>query len=421
MGLFKKNKKDTQIRGDTSQILQEQPSDKIKKKKRIGFGHKQKKDKIQHNQSQETPQTDQLIMNIHQQTNLYPHKNSQPGKQEVNTVQEPDIFLEDTLADHDLSKQSKDWNQVQKRNALLQKDAKGKPVFLEDTGEQLGVVFDTIKDSDNKIIGYKIKDSKSDAILSFPLDQFDEDKNGLIFVPSWYTKGLKTIEKLEFKDRISPELAWLLKDQTISDEELYNIFVKHDDVIANYMQESIALRELLENRLKALEKERLKLKEDLMDLTEKRLIKDIDRRTFSEIVLEHRRKVNVIDVNIKKCKELFNRLEKTSFGMLGKTIQSRIVQKQKNEPSTEQQYKTQIQQEIFSSEDNKYKEKYEKIKVLYDELEEEYKNLKNMLNAKLDDGFENKYHELKNNYDELLAEYDELKLAVEKLLQKNNV
>ncbi len=424
MGLFKKNNEDTQINTGTSDSLTQQHSDKIKKKKHIGFGHKKKKhEKQTPNIQVQTPP--QVHTTSAEDTN---NGTSNEGRlstlQKSHSLSEIDFFLEQTVRDDQAKStqehtQQKDWAQLQKRNALLQKDLKGKPVFLEDTGEQIGVVFDTIHDTDTKVIGYKIKDSKSDAILSFPLDQFDEDKNGLIFVPSWYTKGLKTVEKLEFKDRIAPELPWLLKDQTISDEELYKIFVKHDDIIAHYMDEAMALRELLESRLKALEKERLKLKEDLMDLTEKRLIKDIDRRKFSEIVLDHRRKVNVIDVNIKKCKELLDRLEHTSFGMLGKTIRTRIENKQKIESRTD--YRERLQpEEMCVSEGDAYKEKYEKLKVLYDTLEEEFKNLRESLQPELGHGFEHKYYELKNSYDELLAQYDELKLAVEKLLQKNS-
>ena len=52
----------------------------------------------------------------------------------------------------------------------------------------------------------------------------------------------------------------------------------------------------------------------------KRLIEDIDRRKFSEIVSKVRRKVNILDSNIEKCKKLLNRLDKTSFGKITKNI-----------------------------------------------------------------------------------------------------
>jgi hypothetical protein len=263
---------------------------------------------------------------------------------------------------------------------------KGKQVYLEDTGEKIGTVFDAVVDADKNLIGYKIKDSKSETILSFPLDQFDEDKNGLIFVPSWYMKGMKTIEKLEFKDRITPELIWLIKDNTVSTEELYSIFVKHDDKITNYIEEAVALRELVNNRLKILEKERLSLKETLMDLTEKRLIKDIDRRQFSEIVMDHRRKVNIVDVNIKKCKELLDRLQRTSFGLLSTSIASTI----EKEEHREQHHAIESpRKENISSEFTK------------------------------EDPYKGKYFELKGHYEKLQEGYNELKIAVEKLLNKN--
>ena len=273
-----------------------------------------------------------------------------------------------------------------KRKTFIQKDMKGKPVYLEDTGEKLGTVFDLICDAEKNLTGYKIKDNKSDTILTFSIDQFDEDKNGLIFVPSWYSKAVKTIEKFEFKDRISPELTTLLTDEAVSSEELYNIFLKHDNEMASYMEEAVSLKEMLQNRLRVLEKERLALKDELLDLTEKRLIKDVDRRQFSEDVLEHRRRANILDVNIKKCNELLKRLDITSFGMLSKKS---IIQDDRKE-------------------DKHFEKIYESVKeknkpVYMNDIELPYKQ---------------KYFELKTRYENLEENYHELKIAVEKLISK---
>jgi len=279
--------------------------------------------------------------------------------------------------------------QDEKRKSFIKKDMAGKSVFLEDTGEKLGTVFDMIYDGEKNLIGYKIKDIKSDAVLSFQIDQFDEDKNGLIFLPSWYTKSLKNIEKLEFKDRISPELTALLTDDSVSNKELYEIFVKHDDEMAKYIEEAIYLKEMLLNRLKVLEKQRLSLRDELIDLTEKRLIKDIDRKEFSENVMEHRRKVNILDVNINKCKELMKRLDKTSFGVLGKN---------------------QIISELETEEH------------LFDRDLENIKETKKPIFEK-DEGdlYKNKYYTLKQQFEQLENEYQELKSAVEKLMHKNEI
>ena len=263
-----------------------------------------------------------------------------------------------------------------KKKSFLQKNMKGVPIYLEDTGEKLGTVFDTVTDNKKSIIGYKIKDNKTGTILSFSTDQFDEDKNGLIFIPSWYTKATQTLNKLEFKDRISPELTTLLIDNAISHKELYNIFVKHDDEMALHMQEASALKEILQNHLKILQTQRLALKDNLMNLTEKRLIKDIDRREFSEDVQEHRRRVNILDVNINKCKELLERLDKTSFGMINNKLH--ILPSVEHPGHMEKQSMHEKKSTLLTENiESPYKKQYYDIKERYTILQEEYTELKN--------------------------------------------
>jgi sporulation protein YlmC with PRC-barrel domain len=390
MAFFRKNETESNDSGRKKENTSE-ASLKIKKKHRIGFGHKEKKQEELHipNESTPSPGTEKSTSPQSVSRNS-PYQENPP--QQYESV---DLFLDDIAADEEAKKEDllntepsgeKDWSAA-KRKAFSQKDMRGKQVYLEDTGEKLGTVFDAVYDTDKNLIGYKIKDSKSETILSFPLDQFDEDNNGLIFIPSWYMKGMKTIEKLEFKDRITPELMWLLRDNTVSTEELYSIFVKHDDKIANYIEEAVALRELLNNRLRVLEKERLILKENLMDLTEKRLIKDIDRRQFSEIVMQHRQKVNIVDLNIKKCKELLERLQRTSFGMLGNNIISTVEKEE--------------QKEQHNPTNSERKEN----------IPSEFKQ----------DPYKEKYYELKQRYASLQEGYDDLKGAVEKLLNKSEL
>ena len=152
------------------------------------------------------------------------------------------------------------------------------------------------------------------------------------------------------------------------------------------MQDATTLKELLLQRLKVLEKQRLALKDNLMDLTEKRLIKDIDRRQFSEDVMEHRRRVNVLDVNITKCKELLKRLEHTSFGM----IQKHAVEK------------------AYLQTDRYYQSTYEKT----------HGQQKPVYTSDTELPYKQKYYELKERFGQLEDSYNELKTAVEKLLMK---
>ena len=353
------------------------PKIKVKKKKKIGFGHKEKvktiDDAIQKNKMDKELKNDEVEPDIIESDEIISSE-----LVEEDSVEDKTDAFQDELASEQETKTTekeigKQWSNTKKK--LLPRNMKGKPVYLEDTGEKLGTVFDMMYDTNKKHIGYKIKDKKTDSVLSFPIGQFDTAKDGLIFIQGWYTKAVKTIEQLEFKERVSPELTTLISDDTISNEELYNIFVKHDDQMANYIEEAVALKELLKQHLNVLERQRLALKDDLMDLTEKRLIKDIDRREFSEDVIKHRNKVNVLDVNINKCKELLGRLDKTSFGRLSIQIVKNIDIKDTS------QYVANLEKDrsslVFNEEIEKpYKQKYDDMKQRFDQLEEEYTELK---------------------------------------------
>jgi len=375
MSIFKRDKKTQEnssvekIKDSEFELSKEKP---LKKKTKIGFKFREKKFS-----ENEPPIVEREVMPVKEEMKEPEHKTNVSIDTDIDLIEEKEV----------LSPKENEEDEPKKKKTFIKKDMKGKPVYLEDTGEKLGTVFDSIYDKDNNLIGYKIKDMKSDTVLSFSIDQFDEDKNGLIFVPGWYTQAVKTIEKLEFKDRISPELTSLLTDDAISNKELYKIFVKHDDEMASYIEDAASLKEMLNNRLKVLEKQRLALKDSLMDLTEKRLIKDVDRREFSEDVMEHRRKVNILDVNINKCRELLKRLDHTSFGIIGKfTMLSDI--------------------DIGNN-------LYEKIrwsgrdKITSDE--------------KLGNTYKQKYYTLKEQFEQLEDEYHELKMAVEKLLNKKEL
>ena len=73
---------------------------------------------------------------------------------------------------------------------------------------------------------------------------------------------------------------------------------KHDDEMADYMKDAAALKYILNDRLIILEKKRISLKEELLDLTEKRLINDIDKKEFFDNVINHRRRLNILHLNI---------------------------------------------------------------------------------------------------------------------------
>jgi len=381
MHLFKKqrpqNKQPAEQEIPPQNSSENQP---IKKKRiRIGIRHaKPKEVKTEIHplksdiESLQEPLTSKAVPQEQSQTNDFPLDES-----------ESDLFTQEEILPTPVPVQEVKKPEepvLKKKKTFTQKNMEGKPVYLEDTGEKLGTVFGLMYDANNNFIGYKIKDVKSDSILSFSLEHFEEDKDGLIFIPNWYVKTTKAIEKFEFKDRISPEITTLLVDQTISNEELYDIFLRHDDEMAAFMKEAVTVKEMLHQRLQVLERQRLSLKDNLMDLTEKRLIKDIDRRQFSEDVMQHRRQVNILDVNIQKCKELLDRLDHTSFGMVQKQVTEKPHQNTTdwNQQQTYERPSPQIQKPMYTKDaEPQYKQKYYELKERYTQLEDNFNELKN--------------------------------------------
>lgn len=392
MPIFRKGKKTSNnspkdIKQDEKGYPTSIPKGKVvKKKTKIGFRHK-KKDGIPEEITPQ-PKKDKIKKTT---SEIVEESSSITPESDIDTFEEePNILQDEIQSEEKISvpeEKKKQWTTSKKRKTILPKEMKNKPVFLEDTGEKLGTVFDMIYDGEKRLIGYKIKDKKSESVLSFPIDQFDEGKEGLIFVQSWYINAVKILEKLEFKEKVSPELTTLLNDNTISNDELYNIFVKHDDQMVNYIDEAVSLKELLNQRLKVLEKQRLALKDSLMDLTEKRLIKDIDRREFSEDIANHRRKVNILDVNINKCKDLLKRLEDTSFGKLGKQIISKTEVEDKDHIiRTPKRIREESEFVLAEEIENPYKQKYDDMKECFEQLQEDYNELKSAVEKLISKG-----------------------------------
>ena len=295
-------------------------------------------------------------------------KNENDGKSEI---------LKDTILEGDLAiinDKKKQLENTKTREKITLNSSKGRPVFLEDTGEKLGTVFDIICDNEKKLIGYKIKDYKTESVLSFPLDQFQESKEGFIYVQSWYLHASKTIQELEFKERVSPELTTLLTKNDVSNDELFNIFLKHDAQMANYIEKAISLKERLNKGLIILEKKRHELKDSLLDLTEEKLIKQDNKKEFSEDFITNRRKVKILNVNIKKCRDLIDRINNTSFGKLGESLTFRPGQ---NPKSTDKNSLNETGDNITIDEiKNPFKQKYINMKVRFEQLEEDYNDLK---------------------------------------------
>ena len=239
----------------------------------------------------------------------------------------------------------------------LQKKPHGKPVYLQDTGNQIATVLDEIHDSKNQLHLLKIQDTETKNIIQIPATHFDQQSNGLIYIPTWYTKGKQLIDHLNFYDRMNPELKLLISDENNSIKELYETLIQEDSELLHQLHKTSTTHKMLNTRLTLLKKERTNIKQHILDLVEQRLIKDIPRKQFAETIQSQRDKANLLDLQITRCTQLIQQLTDTS---LGQYIQK--TTSQEPEDNTPQQ---QIQQE-----------KYQHLQNEYHELEDKHTRLK---------------------------------------------
>ena len=185
----------------------------------------------------------------------------------------------------------------------------GMPVYFEDTGERVGAIKRVIKNETGEIIGYEV-DSEGE-LLYFPSDAFEKTKRGFIMTPLWYSEGIKLVKELELKAK-APDIHELLIYGMDRDEIYKNVLKKYPNV-KKYVEEILILRESLIQRLNDLELKMVTLRKEMVDLSGKRLLKEIGRKEFAEKIVEARREMNIVEIGIKRCKELLIRIDAIPF------------------------------------------------------------------------------------------------------------
>ena len=151
---------------------------KVVKKKKIGFNFSKKKEKRRKQKIVDEKVDKILEEEKKKEKEVTPVEETAKPEENIDLTEEIELVddKEETSETEEPKLPAKvtPWTTSKKRKKFLPKDMKGKPVFLEDTGEKLGEVFEMMYDNDKKLIGYKIKDKRTDSVLSFPLDQFEE-------------------------------------------------------------------------------------------------------------------------------------------------------------------------------------------------------------------------------------------------------
>ena len=235
--------------------------------------------------------------------------------EELEKGQESDIILEQYLLDGEKKKKGIGTKDRARRFIwpFWQKSAHGKPVYFEDTGEKIGTVSNIITNDQGDAMGYEVQDSKSDTALYFPKENFREGKLGLIFTPLWYSQANEIIGELEFREKNLPELEDILLAGAVSKEKIYSILTRSRPKLRKLIDEGVLLRAVMADRLEDLELEYIKIRRNMVQLSEKRLLKKVSRTEFARQILEARKKSRVLEINIKRCKMLVVRLDRLPF------------------------------------------------------------------------------------------------------------
>lgn len=199
------------------------------------------------------------------------------------------------------------------------KDAIGKSVYFEDSGEEMGIVRKILRNSNGDVIGYEIEETKTGKVVQFPSTSFENTERGLIFIPMWYSEAKEFIEEIELKIKI-PELQDILRVGRLSNKELSSIVASNPEM-RKYIEGAFSLRKSIEKRMREIELERLEVRNHLMSISEKRLLNEIGRREFAKEVIEGRRKSRILEMNLKRCKELLIRFDSIPF--LSKPVELR--------------------------------------------------------------------------------------------------
>ena len=206
-----KNTKESKYNKDKKEKKSKSPN--VIKKTKIGFRSK-KKEKLKKDTSQQSKKEDEKSAEIEQEGFEIENTDTLEQKSEINT-NEIEALPDEIIGDKetDTSKKETQWTSTKKKKKrFITTDMKGKPVFLEDTGEKLGTVFDMILDGGKKIVGYKIKDQKSDHAPWV----FTMSREGVVDAAPVNLTGIDEVNDLEAVASVGNDIYYFCSSQNIS-------------------------------------------------------------------------------------------------------------------------------------------------------------------------------------------------------------
>jgi len=185
----------------------------------------------------------------------------------------------------------------------------GKSVFLNTDNEKLGDIIETIRDQNNQIIGFKVKENKSEKELHLFAEHCRKQKHNYIYKPNCFTIPSTVIEDFEACDNINPDIILLLKDNIISKEEWKKSNIQQDDELRKNINHSYALDKTIQGSLYILKKQLILVEDKLKELQRKKEKNRISQIQYLQMAHPYHQMLDDINQNIKKYQDLTKRLK----------------------------------------------------------------------------------------------------------------
>ncbi|MCX6665860.1 MAG: PKD domain-containing protein [Euryarchaeota archaeon] len=192
----------------------------------------------------------------------------------------------------------------------------GESLFLKETEDKLGDIFEAIYNEEKQIIGYKIREKQSNKPLNIFAEHVILQGDVFTYVPSNYTMANKIIEHFEFLDRIEPEILLILKSPVASEEEIYRDIVSQNKEIIKNIENAHTLQEMLTNCIHILKKQQTIIEDKILLIQKKKEAEMITEQQYTQETNHYIQILRNLNEYTKNSQMLQRRLEQTTPGIL---------------------------------------------------------------------------------------------------------
>jgi len=177
----------------------------------------------------------------------------------------------------------------------------GLPVYLDEGGEKFGYVTKVIKEN-GRVEGYEVT-TKGGLTIHIPADSVAVSKKAIMYRPRWYVEGIEFIKRLEAQKMVTPELRKVLEGAARP----------RDSMTRRIVEEGKNIYKEISGKLMMFIEERNKLRQELDDLTHRRILGATKGSEYAKALVTLRRKMEMLDANIKKAEEILRLLNYPVF------------------------------------------------------------------------------------------------------------